>query len=154
MCCTICIVNWSKQQCLATHTIWWKWNYDFSKNDCYVLIRRQLCSAPIAGSSLVESHFTQKSQPNHKKLSVFRANFHKCWAFNAHISGRLSITADSVYKGRREWKFQYTTVVRFKYQNPCKSAVQTVRPLVCSSNTETQGLQFKYRDPRSAAHEM
>ena len=39
--------------------------------------------------------------------------------------------------------------MRFKYQNPCKSAVQTVRPQVCSSNSETPGLQFKYWDPRS-----
>ena len=37
-----------------------------------------------------------------------------------------------------------------KYWEP-RSAVQTVRPLVCSSNSETPGLQFKQWDPRSEA---
>ena len=36
-----------------------------------------------------------------------------------------------------------------KYWDP-RSAVQTVRPLVCSSNSETPGLQFKQWDPWSA----
>ena len=65
--------------------------------------------------------------------------------------GDLVTLQTSVYKGSREGKFQYTTVVRFKYQNPCKSAVQTVRPQVCSSNSETPGLKLKYWEPRSAA---
>ena len=84
----------------------------------------------------------------------------KIWALSGRIStiaghlmpgypGDLVTLQTSVYKGSREGKFQYTTVVRFKYQNPCKSAVQTVRPQVCSSNSETPGLQFKYWDPRS-----
>ena len=86
----------------------------------------------------------------------------KIWALSGRIStiaghlmpgypGDLVTLQTSVYKGSREGKFQYTTVVRFKYQNPCKSAVQTVRPLVCSSNSETPGLQFKQWDPRSEA---
>ena len=58
--------------------------------------------------------------------------------------GDLVTLQTSVYKGSREGKFQYTTVVRFKYQNPCKSAVQTVRPQVCSSNSENPGLKLKY----------
>ena len=37
-----------------------------------------------------------------------------------------------------------------KYWDP-RSAIQTVRPLVCSSNSETPGLQFKQWDPRSEA---
>ena len=37
-----------------------------------------------------------------------------------------------------------------KYWDP-RSVVQTVRPLVCSSNSATPGLQFKQWDPRSGA---
>ena len=44
-------------------------------------------------------------------------------------------------------KYWYLRSV-IKYWDP-RSAVQTVTPQVCSSNTETLGLQLKYWDPRS-----
>ena len=75
---------------------------------------------------------------NHLKLGLSRPEAQVCGS-NTDTSGL--------------WSNTETPGLEFKQWHP-RSPVQIPRPQVCRSNTETQGLRVKYRDPRSAFHEL